>query len=180
MISWFMPPSPYIWVIIMTRHVDMLSCHDHYAKECHNTGSRVVDAAWWYDLWPSSILETTINLLFSTSIPVMKWKCELKSNIFLTLFDRIMMRWRLHTDWMMQNEITRKDYPLQHCYWFTSSNLHSRTYHLQSLLKELHHHNKHSLVKTNTKRLTENTHYLLTLHRTSYNWLLNVIRTFQR
>ena len=102
MISWFMPPSPCIWVIIRTRHVDMMSCHDHYAKECHNTGSRVVDAAWWYDLWPSSILETTINLLFSTSLPVMKWKCELKSNIFLTLFDRIMMRWRLHTDWMMQ------------------------------------------------------------------------------
>ena len=86
----------------MTRHVYMLSCHDHYAKECHNIGSRVVDAAWWYNLWPSSILETTINLLFSTSLPVMKWKCELKSNIFLTLFDRIMMRWRLHTDWMMQ------------------------------------------------------------------------------
>ena len=126
------------------------------------------------------ISENKINLLFSTSFPVMKWKCELKSNIFLTLFDRIMMRWRLHTDWMMQvsngkkNEIkiTRKDYPLQHCYWFTSSNLHSststsRTYHLQSLLQVLHHHKKHTLIKTNTERLTENNHCWFMVDRTS-------------
>ena len=34
-----------------------------------------------------------------------------------------------------------------------------RTYHLQSLLKELPRHNKHTLLKTNTEGLTENNHF---------------------
>ena len=113
------------------------------------------------------ISENKINLLFSTSFPVMKWKCELKSNIFQTLFDRIMMRWRLHTDWMMEVSNGKKwnyqkGLSTSTLLLFVSLEVASivvqvqRTYHLQSLLKELHHHNKHTLLKTNTKKIGKN------------------------
>ena len=101
---------------------------------------------WNVDGGYELISENKINLLFSTSFPVMKWKCELKSNIFQTLFDRIMMRWRLHTDWMMEVSNGKKMKLPERIIHFNivigSLEVTSivvqvqRTYHLQSLLKK--------------------------------------------